>query len=308
MEKISVIVPCYNEQEVLKEFHTEVTRVLNTLEDIDYEIMFVDDGSKDETLNILKELSASDKKARFISFSRNFGKEAAMYAGLENVKGSLVVIMDADLQHSPSIIPQMLEGINEGYDMCMTRRSKRKGEGLRGVFSSLFYKVLNRISNIEVAEGAQDYCMMRRVVVDAILKMTENNRFTKGIYAWVGFKKKWIETEDIPRQKGVTKWSTFGLFKYALDGLINFSSMPLLATSFFGVIFCLLSLAMIIFVCVKTIFFGEVVQGFPTLICTICLIGGIVMLSMGILGQYLAKTYVEVKNRPIYIVRERNEE
>lgn len=307
MHKLSVIVPCYNEQEVLMEFYGQVKDVLNSIEELDYELLFIDDGSKDETLNILRELAKEDRQVRYISFSRNFGKEAAMFAGLENASGDMAAVMDADLQHPPGTLIEMYKALNEeDFDMCATRRITRKGEpALRSFFARSFYKFINKMSDIEIVDGAQDFCMMKRPVIDSILLLKENNRFTKGIYGWIGFKKKWIEHENVERTLGETKWSFWGLMKYSLEGIVGFSTLPLMASSMFGIVFCFIAFLLIIFVCVKTIFFGEVVQGYPTLMCTISLIGGIILLSVGVLGQYIAKIYLEVKKRPIYLVREK---
>lgn len=307
MDKLSVIVPCYNEQEVLEVFYKEINKVLKTM-DIEYELIFVDDGSADNTLDILREMADKDDRIRYLSFSRNFGKEAAMYAGLEHSEGNLAVLMDADLQHPPHTLIEMYEAIkNEGYDMCGTRRVTRKGEPLiRSFFARRFYKLINKMSHVELVDGAQDFCMMTRPVVDSVLKLQENNRFTKGIFSWIGFKKKWIEQENVERILGETTWSFWGLFRYALEGIVGFTTVPLILSSLLGILFCFIALIMIVFVCVKTIFFGEPVQGYPTLICTLCLIGGLIMLSIGIMGQYMAKMYLEVKKRPIYILREKN--
>ncbi|MBQ5850380.1 MAG: glycosyltransferase family 2 protein [Lachnospiraceae bacterium] len=306
MDKLSVIVPCYNEQEVLDTFYDTIINVLSSM-DVDYELLFVDDGSKDDTINVFRRLAEKDERVRFISFSRNFGKEAAMYAGLENALGNMAVIMDADLQHPPKLLPQMYKALREeGYDMCGTRRVSRTGEPpIRSFFARRFYKLMNKMSDVELVDGAQDFCMMSKPVIEGILKMKEVNRFTKGIYSWIGFRKKWIEQENVERTLGETTWSFWGLLRYAIEGIVGFSTVPLIISSLFGMLFCFIALIMIVFVCVKTIFFGEPVQGYPTLICTISLIGGLIMLSIGVMGQYMAKMYLEVKNRPIYLIKER---
>ena len=303
---LSVIVSCYNEEKALPFFYEEVCRVLNTTNQLDYELIFVDDGSVDNTLNIIKAYSKLDKKVKFISFSRNFGKEAAMLAGLEYSKGDFVTLMDADLQDPPSMLPKMYEILlKEDYDMVGTRRVTRKGEPkIRSFFARKFYRIINKLSKIEMVDGARDFRFMKRKVVDAILSMKEYNRYSKGIFIFVGFKTKWLEYENIERVAGTTKWSFWKLFKYAIEGIVGFSTFPLVLSALIGLLFCLLAFIMIIVIIVKTLIFGDPVSGWPSTICIIFFIGGIELFVMGIIGQYLSKTYLETKNRPIYIIRE----
>lgn len=310
LDKISVIVPCYNEEQSLPYFYDEIVKVSESMKDkAEFEYIFVNDGSSDGTVEELRKLHKKDKRVRYISFSRNFGKEAAMYAGYKASVGDLTVVMDADLQHPPKFIPEMYKGIREeGYDCVATRRVKRIGEPkLRSFFAMRFYSVINKMSDTEITPGACDYRMMTRTMTNAVLEMSEANRFSKGIFSWVGFNTKWIPFENVARVAGETKWSFKKLLAYSIDGMTAFSTAPLQISSFMGILFCILSFIFGIFVVVKTLAFGESVAGFPTLICVILLIGGIQLLMIGILGQYLAKTYVETKNRPIYIVKETEE-
>jgi len=310
MELISIVVPCYNEQEVLPLFYDEIKRITNEMNkdnpDLSFEYLFINDGSKDKTLDILRELAAKDKCVRYISFSKNFGKEAGMYAGLENSKGDYVVILDADLQHPPEFIPKMYNYVkNEGYDCATTRRVSRAGESkIRSWFARMFYKLMNRISQTEIVDGAQDFRFMTRQMVDAILEMQEYNRFSKGIFSWVGFNTKYIEYENVERAAGTTAWSFMGLFKYSLEGIFAFSTTPLALASLLGIISCIVAFIMVIVIIVKTIVFGEIVQGYPTIMCAIFFVGGLQLFCTGILGQYLSKTYLETKKRPIYITKE----
>lgn len=308
MNKISIIVPCYNEQEAIPYFYEEVDKVSSSLNDTEFEFLFVNDGSKDNTLNILRELGQKDSRVKYISFSRNFGKEAAMYAGLKESNGDYVAIMDADLQDPPSLIPEMLSILEQGeYDCVATRRITRKGESkIRSFFAKLFYKIMNFISNTEVVDGARDFRLMTRQMVNAILEIGEYNRFSKGIFGFVGFNTKWLEYENIERVAGKTKWSFWKLFLYALDGFTAFSTKPLILSTLVGILFCLIALIMIIVIIGKTIIFGDPVGGWPSLACIVLFVGGIQLFCSGISGQYLAKTYLEVKHRPIYIVKERN--
>lgn len=303
---LSVIVSCYNEEKALPFFYEEVCKVLNTISQIDYELIFIDDDSKDNTLNIIKAYSRLDKNVKFISFSRNFGKEAAMLAGLEYSNGDYVTLMDADLQDPPSLLPKMYEILQkEDYDMVGTRRITRKGEPrIRSFFARKFYRIINKMSRIEMVDGARDFRFMKRKVVDAILSMKEYNRYSKGIFSFVGFKTKWLEYENIERVAGKTKWSFWKLFKYAIEGIVGFSTFPLVLSALIGLLFCLLAFIMIIVIIVKTLIFGDPVSGWPSTICIIFFIGGIQLFVMGIIGQYLSKTYLETKNRPIYIIRE----
>lgn len=306
MKKLSIVVPCYNEQAVLPLFYAEVTKVLKGIENAEYELIFVDDGSKDDTLKIIKELRTQDEHVRFVSFSRNFGKEGGLYAGLQAAKGDFVAVMDADLQDPPSMIPEMFETLLSGeYDCAATRRVTRKGEPkIRSFFARMFYKIINRISDADIVDGARDFRLMTRQMVDAILSIDEYNRFSKGIFAWVGFETKWLEYENIERASGETKWSFWKLFVYSLDGITAFSTVPLAISSVLGFVLFVVAFLMVLYVVVKTLVFGEVVAGYPTTICIICMLSGVQLLSVGILGQYLSKTYMETKHRPLYIVKE----
>lgn len=306
MEKISVVVPCYNEEESLSYFYKEITKVASSMNELEFEFLFINDGSRDKTLDELRKLAKEDERVRYISFSRNFGKESAMYAGLENATGDYIAIMDADLQDPPSMLPEMYKGIKEeNYDSVGTRRVTRKGEPpIRSFFARCFYKLINKISSADIVDGARDFRLMNKKYVQAVLDMREYNRFSKGIFGWVGFNTKWLEYENVERIAGETKWSFWKLVKYALDGIIAFSTTPLLISTFIGLIFCLVSFIMIIFIIVKTLMYGDPVSGWPSLACMIFFVGGIQLFVTGILGQYLAKTYLETKNRPIYIVKE----
>lgn len=306
MELLSVVVPCYNEEEVLPIFYGELIKEANNLSELELEIIFVNDGSKDTTINILKQLREKDTRVHYLSFSRNFGKEAAIYAGLKRSTGDYVVLMDADLQDPPSLLSTMYQVVKtEGYDSVATRRSTRKGEPpIRSFFARMFYRIIQKISQTEIVDGARDYRLMKRQVVDAILEMSEYNRFTKGIFGWVGFETKWIEYVNVERVAGETKWSFLKLFKYSLEGIVAFSTAPLAIASIFGVIFCLIAILLIIFIIIRTVIWGDPTSGWPSLVCIISLIGGVQMLCIGILGQYLSKTYLETKNRPIFIIKE----
>ncbi len=307
MSLLSVIVPCYNEEENVPYFYEEFLKNKDFFdkEGIDFEIIYVDDGSKDNTASKVKELREKDERVRLLSFSRNFGKEAAMYAGLRKSKGDYVAIMDADLQDPPSLIPEMFGYIKEGYDSVATRRVSRKGEPLiRSFFARRFYKFMKRVSKTEIVDGARDFRLMSRVMVDAVLELTEYNRFTKGIFGWVGFETKWVEFENVERVKGETKWSFWGLFKYSIEGITAFSTAPLNFASIMGVIFCILAFLLIIFTIIRKVIFGDPTSGWPSLVCIISLISGVQLLCLGIMGQYLSRTYLEVKNRPIYIIKE----
>ncbi len=307
MSLLSVIVPCYNEEENVPYFYEEFIKNKDFFdkEGIDFEIIYVDDGSKDNTASRVKELRSKDERVRLLSFSRNFGKEAAMYAGLRKSKGDYVAIMDADLQDPPSLIPEMFGYIKEGYDSVATRRVSRKGEPLiRSFFARRFYKFMKRVSKTEIVDGARDFRLMSRVMVDAVLELTEYNRFTKGIFGWVGFETKWVEFENVERVKGETKWSFWGLFKYSIEGITAFSTAPLNFASIMGVIFCILAFLLILFTIIRKAVFGDPTSGWPSLVCIISLISGVQLLCLGIMGQYLSRTYLEVKNRPIYIIKE----
>ena len=271
-------------------------------------IIFIDDGSKDQTLSVVKKFSEKDARVKYLSFSRNFGKEAAIYAGFQYADGEYVAMLDADLQDPPSLLPKMLQAIKEeGYDSVATRRVSRKGEPpVRSFFARCFYKLMNKISTAEIMDGARDYRLMTRQFKDAILEISEYNRFSKGIFGWVGFKTKWIEFENVERKAGETKWSFWKLFKYSLEGIIGFSTAPLAMVSMLGVGVCMIAFLFLLFILVKTICFGDPVAGWPSMACMILMLGGIQLLCMGILGMYLSKTYLETKKRPIYICGETN--
>lgn len=307
MKLLSAIVPCYNEQENIADFYQEFIKneAFFREKETDLELLFIDDGSKDATAEEVKKLARQDKRVHLISFSRNFGKEAAIYAGLKKAKGDYVVFLDADLQDPPSILPEMYGYLEQGYDSVATRRVTRKGEPpVRSFFARMFYRLMRKISRTEIMDGARDYRLMTRQVVDAILSMGEYNRFSKGIFGWVGFETKWLEFENIERKKGETKWSFWKLFLYSIDGITAFSTAPLAFAAFMGVLFCLAAFALIIFTIVRKAIFGDPTSGWPSLVCIISLISGVQLFCLGIVGQYLAKTYMEVKRRPIYLVKE----
>ncbi len=307
MEKISLVVPCYNEQETIPLFYAAVVDVAETMKDqVELEILFVNDGSSDQSLQVLRDLTQKDSRVHYISFSRNFGKEAAMYAGMKKAAGDYIAVMDVDLQDPPELLPKMLEEIKEnGYDCVATRRVTRQGEPqLRSFFARMFYRIINKISETEIVDGARDYRLMTRQMVSSILEMTEYNRFSKGIFSWVGYETKWLEYENKERVAGLTKWSFWKLFLYSLEGIFAFSTMPLAISSVLGFVFCVISMLLFLFYGIKALILGDPVAGFPTLICSIFLVGGIQLFCTGILGQYLSKTYLECKNRPIYIIKE----
>ena len=307
MKKISVIVSCFNEEKALPIFYKKIEEVrIRDFFDTDFEYIFIDDGSKDKTLEIIKDLALKDEKVRYISFSRNFGKEAAMLAGLEAAEGDYVTLMDADLQDPPDLLRKMYDIIlEEGYDCVGTRRVSRKGEPpIRSFFARIFYKLINKMSDVEMVDGARDYRLMTKQMKDAIVSMKEYNRYSKGLFSFVGYKTKWLEYENIERVAGETKWSFWKLFKYALEGITAFSTVPLVLASFIGLLFCLISFIMIIVIIIKTLVFGDPTSGWPSLTCIIFMVSGIQLFSLGIIGQYLSKTYLEVKKRPIYIIRE----
>ena len=302
-KKVTLVVPCYNEEEVLPLFYEEFCKVSRELQKFDMEVLLVDDGSKDKTLEIAKALSQNDSRIKYLSFSRNFGKEAAIYAGLKNADGDYVAIMDADLQDPPSLLPEMIHAVvDEGYDSAATRRVTRKGEPpIRSFFARRFYHLMNKISTTEIMDGARDYRLMTKQFKDAILQLSEYNRFSKGIFGWVGFQTKWIEFENVERQAGETKWSFWKLLLYSLEGIIGFSTVPLALVSVLGLIVCMIAFIFLIVILVKTLCFGDPVAGWPSMACIILLLGGIQLFCMGILGMYLSKTYLETKKRPIYI-------
>ena len=308
MMKISLIIPCYNEEAALPFIYKELVLVSSQLKDYEFEYLFVNDGSSDRTLSILKELAASDPRVNYCSFSRNFGKEAAMFAGFCNADGDYVAVMDADLQDPPSLLPQMLEILQTGeYDSVATRRVSRDGEPkIRSFFARSFYKIINKISDADIVDGARDFRLMKREMVDAIVAMNEYNRFSKGIFGWIGFRTYWLPYKNVERVAGETKWSFWGLLKYAVDGIINFSQVPLSLASYGGVFLTFVSFLAIIFVVVRRLIFGDPVSGWASLVCIITFIGGVQLFCMGIIGQYLSKTYLEAKRRPHFIISETN--
>lgn len=308
MKTVQLVVPCYNEQEALPLFYSEVSKVISSCHGYDFSFVFVNDGSKDNTLEIIKSLSEKDEKVKYISFSRNFGKESAMLAGLSFSSAELVGIIDADLQHSPSLIPEMLKSLeSEEYDIAAARRIDRSGEArFKSFFSKAFYKIINKMSDVNIADGAQDFRIMKRKVVDSILSMTEYNRFSKGIFSWVGFNTKWFQHENAKRVAGNTKWSFWGLLTYAIDGIINFSTAPLKISFIVGSLFSLVGLVYALYIFIRTLVFGSDVPGYPSLVCAVFVIGGLILLSLGIIGEYLSRIYLEVKNRPNFIVDETN--
>ena len=306
MKKLSIIVPCFNEEESIPYFYDEVKKVTNNM-DIKLELIFVDDGSRDKTLEVIKS-KTDDKEVKYISFSRNFGKESAMYAGLSMASGDYVTIMDVDLQDPPSLLPEMVRLIEEeGYDCVATKSTSRNGYSfLRKTFTKWFYDIIGKMSKTEMVPGARDYRLMTRQMVDAVLSMKEYNRYSKGLFSFVGFKTKWIEFENKERVAGTTKWNVWKLFSYALDGIVGFSTAPLTMAAFIGVLFCLIAFIMIIVIIVKTLAFGDPTSGWPSLACIIFMVSGIQLLCLGVIGEYLAKMYLEVKQRPIYIIKESN--
>lgn len=306
-EKISIIVPCYNEQDALPCFYEEICSIFKQM-NYEYELIFVDDGSKDQTLSVIKGMAKKDQHVCYLSFSRNFGKEAAMYAGFCNANGDYVAVMDADMQDPPSLLPQMMEKMQSGeYDSVATRRVSRKGEPpIRSWFARKFYRLINRISEADIVDGARDFRLMKKEMVNAIISMGEYNRFSKGIFGWIGFRTYWLSFENVERIAGETKWNFWKLFKYAIDGIVNFSQAPLSIASWFGIAMTLLSFIMLLFVISRKILFGDPVAGWASQICVMIFIGGIQLFCMGVMGQYLAKTYMETKNRPHYLISESN--
>ncbi|MCR5221425.1 MAG: glycosyltransferase family 2 protein [Lachnospiraceae bacterium] len=310
MKLLSVVIPSYNEEEAIPLFYEEMKKTMGLFRDrypdVAFELLFVDDGSTDGTLSVIKELRERDECVHFLSFSRNFGKEAGIYAGLSHAKGDYIVMMDADLQDPPSLLPKMYEAVtSEGYDSAATRRSTRKGEPpIRSLFAKLFYKLINKMSRAEIVDGARDYRIMNRKMADAVIEMCEYNRFTKGIYGWVGFRTKWISYENVERVAGKTKWSFWKLLLYSLEGITAFSTAPLRLASLMGFFFTVLSFLMILFIVIRKLVSGDPTPGWPSLACIIVFIGGIQLFCIGILGEYLSKTYLETKKRPIYIIKE----
>lgn len=305
---ISIIVPCYNEQEALPYFYKAFQELTQNMVQESFELIFVDDGSRDKTLAVIKDLAKADERIAFISFSRNFGKEAAILAGLRYSKGDYVALMDADLQDPPALLPEMYQAVTkEGYDSAATRRVTRKGEPpIRSFFARRFYKLMNRISNTDLVDGARDYRLMNRKFVDALLSMQEYNRFSKGLFGWVGFKTKWIEFENVERVAGETKWSFWKLMLYAVEGIVAFSTAPLVLATVVGLVCCIFAFGGTTFIVLRKLIFGDQIQGWASTISVLLFLGGIQLLCIGILGQYLAKTYLETKNRPVYIVNESN--
>lgn len=305
---VSLVIPCYNEEEVLPILHDELSRVCGELIKYEFEFLFVNDGSKDNTLGVLKTMAERDERVVYLSFARNFGKEAAMYAGFCNAHGDYVAVMDADMQDPPSLLPEMLAILEQGeYDSVATRRASRKGEPrIRSFFARRFYKIINRISDADVVDGARDFRLMRRDMVDAIVKMGEYNRFSKGIFGWVGFRTYWLSYDNVERAAGKTKWSFWKLFKYSIDGIVNFSQVPLSIASWTGVTFTVISFIMVLVVFFRRLFFGDPVAGWASTACIIMFIGGVQLFCMGIMGQYLAKIYLETKHRPHFIISDTN--
>lgn len=306
MDVITIVVPCYNEEKTIPLFYEEIQKTARLMPQTDLRLLFVDDGSKDHTLAVLRSLRQRDPKVEYISFSRNFGKEAAMYAGLSHAKGAYAAVMDADLQDPPSLLPKMYRAVTEeGFDSAATRRVTRKGEPpIRSFFARRFYRIMNKISDVELMDGARDFRLMNRKYVDALLSLQEYNRFSKGLFGWVGFRTKWIEFENVERVAGETKWSFWKLFKYSLDGIVAFSEIPLYIASVLGILMCGISFAALLFIVVRQLLYHNSAYGWSSMVCIIILLGGIQLLAIGILGLYFAKTYLEVKKRPIYIVSE----
>ncbi len=309
MDKISVIVSCFNEEKALPLFYKEMEKQIKNFQNVEFEYIFVDDGSSDNTLKIMKDLHQKDSKVRYISFSRNFGKESAMYAGLEASTGDFVTLMDADLQDPPSLLKEMYDYIkNDGFDIVGTRRVTRKGEPpIRSFFARMFYKIINKMSKVQMVDGARDYMLMTRQATNSLLELKEYNRYSKGLFSFIGYKVKWLEYENIERVAGETKWSFWKLFKYAIEGITAFSTTPLIFSSVLGILFCIISFLLIIIIIGKTLIYGDPTSGWPSLVCIIFMVSGIQLFSLGIIGQYLSKTYLEVKKRPVYIVRETSE-
>ena len=309
---ISLVVPCYNEEEALPLFYKEAARVaaeMKTSHGADFEFVLVDDGSRDKTLQVMRRLHAEDPRVRYVSFSRNFGKEAGIYAGLKAARGDYVAMLDADLQDPPALLPEMMDALQTGeYDCAATRRTNREGEPpVRSWFAKMFYRIINKMSDTEIVDGARDYRLMSRRMTDAVLSMAEYNRFSKGIFSWVGFNTKWFEYQNVERIAGKTKWNFWGLFKYSIEGIVGFSTTPLVFAALMGVIFFLAALVGIAFVAVRALLFGDPTSGWPSLMCVILLCSGVQLFCVGIVGEYLAKAYLEVKHRPIYIERETEE-
>lgn len=310
---ISLVVPCYNEEEAMPLFYREASRVADEMRashGASFEFIFVDDGSRDGTLRVARELHDRDPRVRYVSFSRNFGKEAGIYAGLQAARGDYVATMDADLQDPPALLPQMLDALLTGdYDCAATRRTTRKGEPpVRSWFARKFYRIINRMSDTEIVDGARDFRLMSRRMTDAVLSMAEYNRFSKGIFSWVGFRTRWFDYENIERVAGQTKWNFWSLFKYSIEGIVGFSTAPLVASALAGLLLCGAAFVGILFVVIRALLFGDPTAGWPSLVCIMLLCSGVQLFCLGIVGEYLAKTYLEVKHRPVYITRETEED
>ena len=307
MKKLSVIIPCFNEEEAVPLFYEAFMKETAGM-NVEFELMFVDDGSRDRTLEAFKALHEKDERVHYLSFSRNFGKESAMFAGMEAVTGDYVAIMDVDLQDPPALLRDMLKGIEEeGYDCVASRRVTRKGEPpIRSFFARAFYRLINKISKTEIVDGARDFRLMTRQMVNSILELREVSRFSKGLFGWVGFKTKWIEFENVERVAGETKWSFWKLFKYSIEGIVAFTTTPLVISSAVGFAFCVIALAATVFIFLRKLIFGDPVTGWASTVCIITFLGGIQLFFLGVIGQYLAKAYLEIKNRPLYVVGETN--
>lgn len=311
MKTITCVVPCYNESKSLEYFYKEILVIMEQFKtkfNVVLEVLFINDGSSDNTLEVMKNFASQNEQVNYISFSRNFGKESAIFAGLEHAKGDYVAILDADMQDPPSLLPKMYESLQiEDIDQVATRRVTRTGEPpIRSLFARLFYKIINKISDVDIVDGARDFRLMKREVVDAIISMHEYNRFSKGIFGWVGFKTTWIAYENVERVAGETKWSFWKLFKYSIEGIVAFSTVPLTLIALIGVIVCILSLLYTGYVMVDTLLYDNPVDGWPSLICLVSFIGGLQLFSIGVVGQYISKIYLETKKRPIYVIREKS--
>jgi glucosyltransferase len=307
MKKVDIIVPCYNEEEMIDLFYQETSKITSGIDGYEFRFIFVDDGSRDKTYEKLFALAEKHTDVKFLSFSKNFGKEAAMYAGLVYTEGDYVIIMDADLQHPPALIPEMLKQVEQGYDCCAARRTSRTGESkIRSMFSRMFYRLSNRFTDVDLVQGAVDFRVMSRQMVDSVLELSERQRFSKGIFAWVGFKTKWIPYENVERIIGTSKWSFWGLFKYAVDGITAFSVTPLRTVTFLGSIISGISFIYIVVTLIQTLLFGIDVPGYVTTLSAVLFLGGIIELSVGILGEYVAHIYIEIKHRPIFILKNTN--
>ncbi len=310
MDKISIIVPCYNEEESIPLFYEEIKRQEQKMESVVFELWFIDDGSRDKSLDEMKKLHQNDKEVHYLSFSRNFGKEAAIYAGLEAATGKYVTLMDVDLQDPPTLLGEMYEIMkNQDYDVIATRSTSRNGYSFfRKTFTKWFYHLINKISKVEMVDGARDFRLMKRKVVNEILKMKEYNRYSKGLFSFVGFKTKWITYENPVRSAGNTKFNFWKLFSYAVEGIVGFSTVPLAIAAIVGILFCFISFLMIIVIIIRTLIWSDPTSGWPSMVCIMFFLSGVQLFCTGIIGEYLSKTYLETKQRPIYILRESSEE